>query len=87
MEFGQRKIREIDLFDFTSFFFAGLFLIFWPTVAYPRFLDVALLHGGDDNLLYSSSTLILKKGFLFLKRQPMMYIGTETFKFLLFCNV
>ena len=28
-----RKNREIDLvFDFTSFFLSGLFLIFWPTV-------------------------------------------------------
>ena len=34
MDFGQKKFfREIDLFDFTSFFFwPGLFQIFWPTV-------------------------------------------------------
>ena len=32
MEFAQKIIREIDLFDFTSFFLPGLFKIFWPTV-------------------------------------------------------
>ena len=31
MKFGK-KIHEIDLFDFTSFFGPGHFLIFWPTV-------------------------------------------------------
>ena len=33
MEPGQQKIREFDLFDFTSFFRPGIFLIFWPTVS------------------------------------------------------
>ena len=28
---AKKKIREIDLFDFTGFFWPGLFLIFWPT--------------------------------------------------------
>ena len=28
MEFGQKKIREIDLFDFTNFFFAWTFFNF-----------------------------------------------------------
>ena len=28
----KKKIHEIDLFDFTSFFWPGLFKIFWPTV-------------------------------------------------------
>ena len=33
MEFGQKKfMNEIDLFDFTSFFWPGFFKIFWPTV-------------------------------------------------------
>ena len=32
MEFGQKKFREIDLFDFMSFS-AWTFLIFLPTVA------------------------------------------------------
>ena len=32
MEFGQKNIREIDLFDLTSFFLPGLFLIFWSAV-------------------------------------------------------
>ena len=31
MDCGQKKIREIDLFDFTSFL-AWTFYIFWPTV-------------------------------------------------------
>ena len=35
MKFGQKKkifFREIELFDFTSCFWPGLFIIFWPTV-------------------------------------------------------
>ena len=34
MEFGQKKNCEIDLFDFMSFFWPGVFEIFWPTVKY-----------------------------------------------------
>ena len=32
MENIKNKFREIDLLDFTSFFWPGLFIIFWPTV-------------------------------------------------------
>ena len=33
MEFGEKFFREIDLFDFTSFFWPEVFsLIFWPAV-------------------------------------------------------
>ena len=33
MEFGQNKFScEIHLFDFTNFFWPGLFKIFWPTI-------------------------------------------------------
>ena len=32
MEFDHEIYREIDLFDFTSFFGLDFFLIFWPTV-------------------------------------------------------
>ena len=32
MDFGQKIFCEIDLFDFTIFFWPGLFNIVWPTV-------------------------------------------------------
>ena len=32
MEFDKKNVREINLLDLTSFFWDGLFLIFWPTV-------------------------------------------------------
>ena len=32
---AQKKIHELDLFDFTSFLWPGLFLIFWTTVQTP----------------------------------------------------
>ena len=38
MEFGQKKFREINLFDFTSFFGLDFFLIFWPTVMVVRYI-------------------------------------------------
>ena len=34
MEFGLKKYRKIDLFDVMSFFWPGLFLIFWPAMQY-----------------------------------------------------
>ena len=34
MEFDQKFFREIDLFDFTTFFGLDFFKIFWPTVKY-----------------------------------------------------
>ena len=47
MEFGQKIIREIDLFDSTRFFFAWTFLIFRPTVVnnldFDRRCNVCLL--------------------------------------------
>ena len=38
-----RKFREIDLFDFTIFFWPGLFKIFWPSVVRMWDIDVVLL--------------------------------------------
>ena len=40
MEFGKKKNREIELFDFRSFFWPGLFLIFWPTEFFGTFLMI-----------------------------------------------
>ena len=33
----KKVIHEIDFFDFTSFFWPGLFQIFWPTVYQAKF--------------------------------------------------
>ena len=41
MEFGQKKFREIDLFDISRVFWPGLFKTFWPTV--PPFVPFYLI--------------------------------------------
>ena len=42
MEFGHKKFGEIDLCDFTSFFWPGLFLIFWPTVEHNLIFEIEI---------------------------------------------
>ena len=42
MEFDQKILCEIDLFDFTSFFWTGLFQIFWLTVCSIRYKTLEL---------------------------------------------
>ena len=36
----KKKFREINLFDFTSFFGLDFFLIFWPTVMVVRYIYI-----------------------------------------------
>ena len=41
MDFGETKFREIDLFDFMSFFWPGLFHMFWSTMSWmTEFLNI-----------------------------------------------
>ena len=44
---------EIELFDFTSFFWPGLFLIFWPTVSHD--VKTTLLVGFSFNFEFCMS--------------------------------
>ena len=49
MEFGQKKIHEIDFFDLMSFFIflPGLFYFFWPAVKY---IKIKLTESQMDNV-------------------------------------
>ena len=51
---GKIKFREIDLFDFTSFFWHGLFLILWPTAENKYILYYITLINFCSLFLYSS---------------------------------
>ena len=51
MENIQKIFREIDLFDFTSFFWSELFLIFWLTVKGLKNISPNLLFNHDLHVM------------------------------------
>ena len=69
-----KNIREIDLFDFTSFFWPGLFLIFWPTVKLKK--NITIIKITNQKLLKMLYYFFrhLKNGdAMLLNRQPTLH--------------